>query len=48
MIAVQHEDDVSVTVLNRDPVMFQHRVLATGRSLVCTDPRALAESSRTC
>ena len=41
--ALLREEDVSITVLNRAPVLFQHRVLATGRLLVCTDPRALAE-----
>jgi len=38
-----HEDDVSVTVLNRAPLAFQHRVLARGRLLVLTDEIAHAD-----
>lgn len=38
-----HEDDVSVTILNRSPCTFQYRVLATGRRLLSTDPIALAD-----
>lgn len=37
------EDDVSVTVLDRAPCAFQHRVLATGRCLLLRDRIALAE-----
>ncbi|HYG61600.1 MAG TPA: nucleotidyltransferase domain-containing protein [Thermoanaerobaculia bacterium] len=40
---ILHEDDASVTVLNRSPVIFQFRVLETGRQLVCNDPVALAD-----
>lgn len=43
VIGATHEDDVSVTVLNRMPAIFQFRVLETGRLLVCTDPEALAD-----
>ena len=43
LTALLHEDDVSVTVLNRSPVLFQFRVLETGRLLVCRDPVALAD-----
>jgi predicted nucleotidyltransferase len=32
-----HEDDVSVTILNRAPLAFQHRVLAQGRRLLLLD-----------
>jgi predicted nucleotidyltransferase len=38
-----HEDDVSVTVLNHSPPVFQHRILSTGRLLRVTDPIALAD-----
>jgi predicted nucleotidyltransferase len=41
--AILHEEDVSVTILNRSPVLFQFRVLETGRQLVCSDPVALAD-----
>lgn len=40
---ILREDDVSVTVLNRSPVIFQFRVLETGRQLVRKDPEALAD-----
>lgn len=40
---ILREDDVSVTVLNRSPVIFQYRVLSTGRRLFCTDEIALAD-----
>ena len=40
---ILHEDDVSVTVINRSPVIFQFRVLETGRLLVSNDPVALAD-----
>lgn len=40
---ILEEDDVSVTVLNRAPVIFQFRVLETGRQLVCRDAEALAD-----
>ena len=40
---ILREDDVSVTMLNRSPVIFQFRVLETGRQLVCRDPVALAD-----
>ncbi len=36
-------DDVSVTTLNRAPVIFQFRVLETGRLIHCADPVALAD-----
>lgn len=36
-------DDVSVTVLNRAPLPFQFRVLASGRLLYCADAIALAD-----
>ena len=32
-----HEDDVSVTILNRAPLAMQHRVLADGRPLLVLD-----------
>jgi predicted nucleotidyltransferase len=38
-----HEDDLSILVLNRAPILFQFRVLETGRQLVCRDPLALAD-----
>ncbi|HVT16819.1 MAG TPA: nucleotidyltransferase domain-containing protein [Thermoanaerobaculia bacterium] len=38
-----HENDVSVAILNRLPVVFQHRVLKTGRQLLCREPEALAD-----
>jgi predicted nucleotidyltransferase len=38
-----HEDDVSVAILNRLPVVFQYRVLKTGRQLLCRDPEALSD-----
>ena len=37
------EEDVSITVLNRAPALFQFRVLATGRLLYRADARALAD-----
>jgi predicted nucleotidyltransferase len=37
------EEDVSITVLNRAPVLFQFRVLSTGRLIYCADRRALAD-----
>jgi predicted nucleotidyltransferase len=37
------EEDVSVTVLNRTPAIFQFRVLETGRQILCKDPVALAD-----
>jgi predicted nucleotidyltransferase len=40
---ILHEDDASVTVLNRSTVIFQFRVLETGRQLVCNDPVAVAD-----
>ena len=40
---ILHEDDVSITLLNRSPVLFQMRVLQTGRQIVCRDPIALAD-----
>jgi predicted nucleotidyltransferase len=40
---ILHEDDVSITILNRSPILFQFRVLETGRRLVCRDPVALAD-----
>lgn len=41
--AILHEDDVSITILNRSPVLFQMRVLQTGRQIVCRDPVAMAD-----
>ena len=40
---ILHEDDVSITILNRSPALFQMRVLQTGRQIVCRDPVALAD-----
>jgi predicted nucleotidyltransferase len=40
---LHEDDDISVTILNRSPVLFQMRVLQTGRQLVCRDPLALAD-----
>ena len=40
---ILHEEDVSIIILNRAPVLFQLRVLETGRRLVCRDPVALAD-----
>ncbi|HEV2851527.1 MAG TPA: nucleotidyltransferase domain-containing protein [Thermoanaerobaculia bacterium] len=40
---ILHEDDVSITILNRSPILFQFRVLETGSRLVCRDPVALAD-----
>jgi predicted nucleotidyltransferase len=41
--AILHEDDVSITILNHSPILFQFRVLETGRRIVCRDPVALAD-----
>jgi predicted nucleotidyltransferase len=38
-----HEDDVSVTILNRAPLAFRHRVLAEGRLLLMLDEIAHAD-----
>lgn len=38
-----HEDDVSVTILNRAPLAFRHRVLAEGRLLLLLDEIAHAD-----
>lgn len=43
ILACLHEDDVSITLLDRAPAPFQYEVLATGRLLLCTDPVALAD-----
>jgi uncharacterized protein len=40
---ILHEEDVSITILNRAPVLFQFRVLRTGQRLFCRDPVALAD-----
>jgi predicted nucleotidyltransferase len=40
---ILHEEDVSITILNRSPVLFQFRVLETGRRIVCRDPIGLAD-----
>lgn len=40
---VLHEEDVSVTVLNRASILLQFQVIKTGRRLVCRDPIALAD-----
>jgi predicted nucleotidyltransferase len=40
---ILHEEDFSILILNRAPVLFQFRVLETGRRLVCRDPVALAD-----
>jgi predicted nucleotidyltransferase len=40
---ILHEDDFSILVLNRAPVIFQFRVLESGRIIVCRDPVALAD-----
>jgi uncharacterized protein len=40
---LHQDDDVSITILNRSPVLFQFRVLETGRRFVCRDPVALAD-----
>lgn len=40
---LHEDDDVSVTILNRSPVVFQMRVLQTGRQLIWRDPIALAD-----
>lgn len=37
------EDDVSVTILNRAALPFQHEVLRTGRPLLVPDEVALAD-----
>jgi len=37
------EDDVSVTNLNRAPVVLQFKVLEGGRLLYCSDPVSLAD-----
>lgn len=37
------EDDVSVTILNREPLPFQHEVLRTGRPLFIRDEVGLAD-----
>lgn len=38
-----HEEDASLMVLNRAPILLQFRVLESGRQLVCRDPVALAD-----
>jgi predicted nucleotidyltransferase len=38
-----HEDDVSVTILNRAPLAMQHSVLAEGRPLLILDEIAHAD-----
>jgi predicted nucleotidyltransferase len=43
IIEVLREDDVSVTVLNKAPLAFQHRVLAQGRRLLVRDEIAHAD-----
>jgi predicted nucleotidyltransferase len=43
IIDVLHEEDVSVTILNRAPILFQFRVLETGRKLLCRNEIALAD-----
>lgn len=40
---ILQEEDVSVTLLNRSPVIFQMRVIDTGRLLLCLDPDGLAD-----
>lgn len=40
---VLREDDVSLTILNRAPLPFQHQVLRTGRILLVRDEVALAD-----
>lgn len=40
---ILHEEDFSILILNSAPVLFQFRVLETGRQLVCRDPIALAD-----
>jgi uncharacterized protein len=40
---ILEEDDVSVLVLNRAPVILQLKVLAEGRRLLCRDSEALAD-----
>lgn len=40
---ILHEEDVSITILNRAPIRFQFRVIETGRRLVCRDQVALAD-----
>jgi predicted nucleotidyltransferase len=40
---ILHEEDVSVTLLNRVPILLQFRVLETGRRLVCRGEIALAD-----
>jgi predicted nucleotidyltransferase len=40
---LHEDDDISVTILNRSPVLFQFRVLETGRQLICRDRVALAD-----
>ena len=37
------EEDVSITLLDQAPPVFQLRVLETGRLLYCADPDALAD-----
>jgi len=43
IVEILHEEDVSVTILNRAPVVFQFRVLKTGRRIVCRNQVALAD-----
>lgn len=40
---ILHEEDVSVTILNRASILLQFQVIKTGRKLVCRDPVALAD-----
>jgi predicted nucleotidyltransferase len=43
LTAILHEDDLSITVLNRSPAIFQFRVIESGPPIVCRDPVALAD-----
>ncbi|HKI05566.1 MAG TPA: nucleotidyltransferase domain-containing protein [Thermoanaerobaculia bacterium] len=40
---ILNEEDVSITILNRAPILFQFRAVKTGQRLVCRDPIALAD-----
>jgi predicted nucleotidyltransferase len=40
---ILHEEDVSVTILNRASILLQFQVIKTGRRLVCRSPIALAD-----
>lgn len=43
VLEAMREDDVSITILNKAPCVFQMKVLETGRRIYCADEIALAD-----